>query len=103
MHLDQIVKVILENREIFVAFVLSIIAIIRLTSWGKAQTAALDVVVGVVEQIGAGSVKSRVAAASGKLPAAVKDAIVDSVAKADPKKTPTNLFVRVLREVFRGL
>lgn len=103
MHLDQTIKVIIENREIFVAFVLSLIAIIRLTSWGRAQSAALDVVVGVVEQIGAGSVKSKVALASDKLPAAVNDAITDSVAKADPKQTPKSMVIRIIRELFRGL
>lgn len=101
MHLDQTIKTVIENREILVTFILSLIAIIKLTSWGKAQSAALDTVVGVIEQIGARDVKSGVAATATS--GATKDAIADSVAKSDPKKTPKSFVLRVLREVFRGL
>ena len=57
----------------------------------------------VIERVGAGDVKSAVAGTEKRLPDAAKDAIVDSVAKADPKKTPKTVILRVLREVFRGL
>ena len=103
MHIDQTIKTIVENREILVTFILSLIAIIRLTSWGRAQSSALDAVVGVIEGLGATDVKRSVAGAEKRLADAAKDAIRDSVAKADPKKTPKNVFVRILREVFRGL
>jgi alcohol dehydrogenase class IV len=101
MHWDQIIKVILENREVVGAFLVSLIAIIKLTAWGKAQAMALDTVIGVIEEIGAGQVKSGVAASD--LTGAAKDAVADSVAKADPKQTPQSLVVRILREVFRGI
>ena len=101
MHLDQIAKVIIENREIFAAFLLSLIAIIRLTTWGKAQAAALDAVVGVIESVGAVDVKTGVAGTQKQLSGGAKDAIADSVAKADPNKTQKSLVVRVLRELFR--
>lgn len=101
MHLDQTIKTVIENREILVTFILSLIAIIKLTSWGKAQSAALDTVVGVIEELGARDVKNGVAVTS--ISGAAKDAIADSIAKADPKKTPKTVILRVLREVFRGL
>lgn len=103
MHLDQTLKTIIENREILVAFILSLIAITKLTAWGKAQSAALDTVVGVIEQLGIGEVKRAVARTESSLAEAAQDAIRDSVAKADPKKTTKCPFLRVVREVFRGL
>jgi len=103
MHLDQTLRIIVENREILVAFILSLIAIIKLTAWGKAQSAALDTVVGVIEQLGVGEVKRAVARTESSLAEAAQDAIRDSVAKADPKKTTKCPFLRVVREVFRGL
>lgn len=103
MHFNQIIPFILENRELFVTFIVTLVAIIKLTAWGKAQAAALDSVIGVIERLGASDVKREVSTAKKQLSGAVKDAILDSVAKADPKKTPKNLLVRILREVFRRL
>lgn len=101
MHTDQIVKFLLENREVLVTFVVSLIAVIKLTAWGKAQARALDTVVGVIERVGATQVKTAVAGTQSKLPAAAQDALKDSVAKADPKKSPISTGLKVLRELFR--
>ncbi|MCE5322372.1 hypothetical protein LLG46_03535 [bacterium] len=103
MHWDQIIKTIIENKELFVTFLVSLIAIIKLTAWGKAQASALDVITGIIERIGAGEIKSRVAKEETNLSSAARDAVQNSVAKADPKKTPKSAVVRFLKEVFRVL
>jgi len=94
---------VVENKEVFVAFFVSLIAIVKLTAWGKAQAAALDVITGIIERIGAGEIKSRVAQAETNLSSAARDAVQNSVAKADPKKTPKSAVIRFLKEVFRVL
>ena len=103
MQIDQIVRFILENREVLLTFVIALIAVVKLTAWGKAQAAALDAVVGVIERMGLREVKSAVASKEAALPAAAKDALKDSVAKADPKKSPLSTAWRVVREIIRGL
>jgi len=103
VHWDQIIKMVVENKEVFVAFFVSLIAIVKLTAWGKAQAAALDVITGIIERIGAGEIKSRVAQAETNLSSAARDAVQNSVAKADPKKTPKSAVIRFLKEVFRVL
>lgn len=101
MRIDQLYSFTVENKEVLGTFVIALIAVIKLTAWGKAQAAALDVITGIIERIGAGEIKSRVAQAEADLSAAAKDAIQNSVAKADPKKTPESAVVRFLKEVFR--
>jgi hypothetical protein len=103
MQIDQIVRFILENREVLLTFVIALIAVVKLTAWGKAQAAALDAVVGVIERMGLREVKAAVASKETALPAAAKDALKDSVAKADPKKSPLGTAWRVIREIVRGL
>lgn len=103
MQIDQIVRFILENREVLLTFVAALIAVVKLTAWGKAQSAALDAVVGVIERMGLREVKAAIASKETALPAAAKDALKDSVAKADPKKSPLGTAWRVIREIVRGL
>ena len=103
MQIDQMIKFILENREVLLTFVIALIAVVKLTAWGKAQSAALDAVVGVIERMGIREVKAAVASKETTLPAAAKDALKDSVAKADPKKSPLSTAWRVIREIVRGL
>lgn len=103
MHLDQTLIFLLDHKELFISFLLSLLAIIKLTAWGKAQAAALDSVIGVIERLGANDVKAGVARTEAAIPQAAKDAIRDSVAKADPKKTPLSAVWRFAREIFRGL
>lgn len=99
----QLIGFVLENKEVLTAFLISLIAVIKLTAWGKAQARALDAVVGVVERVGAGGVKSGVARDQWKLSPAARDAITDSVAKVDPKKSPLTTGWKIIREIFRGL
>jgi len=103
MRIDQVIRFVLENREVLAAFVVALIAVVKLTAWGKAQAAALDAVVGVIERIGAHEVKSGVARTELGLTAAAKDALRDSVAKADPKKSPPKSGWKIVREIFRGI
>lgn len=103
MQLSEMVRFLTENREVLIAFILSLIAVIKLTAWGKAQAAALDTVVGVVEELGISNVKRAVSNAAGELTAGAQDAISDSVAKVDPKKKSPSLAIRVVRELLRGL
>jgi hypothetical protein len=71
------------------------------TAWGKAQARALDVVVGVIERVGARDVKTAVVQSEITLPAAAKDALQDSVAKADKKKSPVTVAWKIIRELIR--
>ena len=103
MQIDQIARFILDNREVLAAFVVALIAVVKLTAWGRAQALALDTVVGVIERLGASDVKREVSRTELNVSDSTKDAIRDSVSKADPKKTPKTVILRVLREVFRGL
>lgn len=103
MQVDQVVKFVVENKEVLVTFVVSLVAAVKLTAWGKAQSLALDAVVGVIERLGARDVKHGVSVAEIDLSAAAKDALKDAVTKADAKKTPTNAALRVIREIFRGI
>ena len=95
------IKTILENRELFVTFLVTLIAIIKLTAWGKAQSAALDTVTGVIERIGAGEIKRIVSKAESDLSSAARDAVQNSVARVDPKKTPQSAALQFLKEVVR--
>ena len=103
MNTSQIISFLIENREVLITFVISLVAVIKLTAWGRAQAAALDAVVGVVERVGASEVKSGVANRQMRLSPAASDAINDSVAKADAKKSPLSIGWKVLREILRGL
>jgi len=99
--MQDVVKFIVDNKEVLITFVVSLVAVIKLTAWGKAQSTALDAVVAVIEKLGANAVKLKVANSMVALSEGVQDAISDSVAKADRKKTPPSAFVRFLRELFR--
>lgn len=103
MQIDQVVRFVQENREVLAAFLVSLIAVVKLTAWGKAQAAALDAVVGVIERVGATDVKNGVFRMETGATAPVKDAIRDSVAKADPKKSPLSIGWKIIREIFRGI
>ncbi|MHB9038476.1 MAG: hypothetical protein ACYC64_17630 [Armatimonadota bacterium] len=99
--MNDILEFAIENKDVLITFVVALAAVIKLTAWGKAQAAALDTVVAVIERLGAGNVKLRVANSMYALSGGAQDAIADSVAKADPKKTQCNIIVRFLRELFR--
>lgn len=101
MHISDIIKFCIENKDVLITFIISLVAVIKLTAWGKSQASALDAVVGIIEQLGARSVKLGVAGSMCNLSESAQDAIADSVAKADPKKESPSLFIRILRALFR--
>ena len=92
-----------DNRDLFITLVGSLLAIIKLTAWGKAKAAALDTVTTVVEQLRATDVKNAIAAKEAELTAGALDALQVSVAKADPNKTVPGPVTRIVRELFRGI
>jgi hypothetical protein len=96
---EWIVKFILEHADLFGTLLATLITIVKLTSWGKGKSDALDTVVTVIEQLGAKDVKGGVVAQEGNLTPEAKDAIQHAVAKADPKKTPEALAVRILKNI----
>jgi len=83
-QLERIVIFVLENKELFATLLVTLLTIVKLTSWGRAKEGAM-------------------AAREAGLPAAARDAIRHAVSKADPKKTPDGLATRVVREVLRGV
>jgi len=92
-----------DNRDLFITLVGSLLAVIKLTSWGRAKAAALDTVTTVVEQLRATDVKKAVAAKEAELTAGALDALQVSVAKADPNKDVPGPATRLVRELFRGI
>ena len=103
MNTNDAIRFLIENREVLITFLIALVAVIKLTAWGRSQAQALDTLVGVIEGLGARTVKAGVSDASDDLSQGIQDAISDSVAKVDPKKKSPTLFWRVVREVFRGL
>lgn len=101
-QLETLYRTILDNKELFVALIVTVLAIVKLTAWGRAKADALDAVIGVIERLNASFVKGGIAAHEPKLKPQVKDALHHAVAKADPKKTPDGTVTRIVREVLRG-
>ncbi|HEB84348.1 MAG TPA: hypothetical protein ENI92_05030, partial [Bacteroidetes bacterium] len=69
-QLERIVIFVLENKEHFATLLVTLLTIVKLTSWGRAKAKALDAVIGVIERLGAKEVKGAVAAREAGLPAA---------------------------------
>ena len=104
MHLlDPIWTFFFAHQEALTTLFLSLIALLKLTAWGRAQSAALDAVVGVIERVGDKKIKTDIATREAHLQRAVKDALRDAVAKVDPKKIAVGLARRVGREIVRGV
>lgn len=99
MNTNDTVRFLIENRDVLITFLIALMAVIKLTTWGKAQASALDTVVGVIEMLGARDVKSGVSTATDALSSNAQAAITDSVAKADPKKESPSFLARLLRVV----
>jgi hypothetical protein len=93
----DIVTQIMENMETIMAFVGLAIALIRLTSWGRANGKALDAVVDAIEKIDIADdqkakVKAEVKNKMTTLGGDSADAIDHAVRRADPKKpTPSKI------------
>jgi len=90
-----------EHKEIIVSFIVALIGLVKLTTWGRAQAAALDTIVRIIEGYGSKELKAAVARKEPLLAPAAQDALRDAVATADPKKPTPGIVGRVVREVFR--
>jgi hypothetical protein len=101
-QLEQILTFVLDHKELIATLFVTLITVIKLTAWGRANASALDAVIGVIERLGAKEVKTGVAGQELKLETAAQDALRHAVAKADPKKTPDGAVSRIVREVLRG-
>ena len=102
-QLEGLYRAILDNKELFVTLIVTVLAIVKLTAWGRAKADALDAVIGVIERLGANFVKNGVAAQESKLAATVQHALERAVAKADPKTAPAPPADRLVRELLRGV
>lgn len=98
-----VLSFIVNNWEVLITLVVALIAVVKVTAWGRANAAALQLIINVIEQLQLRSVKQEVARQQDALPAIAQDAITDAVALADTKQTPLPLILRIGREVLRGL
>jgi hypothetical protein len=91
------------NKEVIATLLASIVAVVKLTSWGRAKASALDTVTGVIERLKATQVKQAVADEEARLTAGALDALKVSVAKVDSNKTVPGTATRFMSELFRGI
>ena len=100
---EQILTFLFEHKELLTTLFVSLIAVLKLTSWGRSQSAALDTVVDIIERVGDKRVKTDIAAHEGHLKTGARDALHYAVSKADPKKKTISMATRVAQEVLRGM
>ena len=93
----------IDNWEVLLTFLLALIAVVKVTAWGRANAAALQLIIEIIEQLQLRTVKQEVASRQGALPPIVQDAITDAVAVADTNQQPLPLILRIGRELIRGL
>lgn len=92
-----------NHEELLIALIPLLIALVKTTSWGKANQQALIVVTEAVESVAAKHVKEEVADKQPALTPQVQDAIQHAVAVADPGKTPKTGWEQIVTELCRGL
>ncbi len=92
---EQILSFLFEHKEVVTTLLVSLIAVLKLTSWGRSQSAALDAVVDIIERVGDKKVKTDIAAKEGHLKTGARDALHYAVSKADPKKKTISMATRV--------
>ena len=100
---EQMLSFLLEHKEVLTTLLVSLIAVLKLTSWGRSQSAALDAVVDIIERVGDKRVKTDIAAHEGHLKTGARDALQYAVSKADPKKKNIGVATRLARELLRGV
>ena len=83
--MENYITIIMENWDTIAVFIGSVIAIIRLTAWGKANKEALDTVTAAIEKVNAKEVKEQVKMAHAKLDSRSSNALQDSVRMVDKK------------------
>ncbi len=65
--LEQTLIFFFDHKELLTTLLVSLIAILKLTSWGRAQSAALDAVIGIVERVGDKKVNTDIATQEAQL------------------------------------
>ena len=101
-QLEQFLAFVIENKELLATFLVTLLTILKLTSWGRSESAALDTVIEAVERVDDKKVNRQVATRQAHLNTAVQDALDYAVSKVDPKKETATVAARVAREVLRG-
>lgn len=91
-----------DNAELIGLLAVAVLALLKTTTWGRANKEALEAVAGVVEaSIAARAMKGRVQAEAAALSPAAQDALADVVARVDPAKRPPSPARVILREAGR--
>ena len=88
------------NPELTAGAVTTLVGAVKLTSWGRAKSKALDTVVDTIETLDLKDVKQAIA--QRKVPGGVADALLHAVDKADRKREPEQPLKRFGRELLRG-
>ena len=99
----SLLSFVIEHWGVLLTFLLACIAVVKVTAWGRANAAALQLIIDIIEQLQLRTVKQEVASRQTALPSIVQDVITDAVAVADAKQKPLPLILRIGREIFRGL
>lgn len=99
---NQIFAFLIEHKELFATLLVTLITIIKLTTWGRSESAALDAVIEAVERVDDKKTKDEVARRQAHLNTAVQDALDYAVSKVDPKKETATVVARFAREILRG-
>lgn len=99
----SLLSFIWTHGDAFLTMLVSIIGVVKLTAWGRANAEALTLLVDVIEQHNNTEIKQAVAAQQTDLSEVAQDVLMDAVQTADAKKTPLTTAMRVCREILRGL
>ena len=99
----SLLSFVIEHWGVLLTFLLALIAVVKVTAWGRANAAALQLIIDIIEQLQLRTVKQEVASRQTALPSIVQDVITDAVAVADAKQKPLPLLLRIGRELIRGL
>jgi len=99
----SLVSFVMENWGALLTLLLALIAVAKVTAWGRANAAALQLIIDIIEQLQLRTVKQAVASRQADLPPLAQAAIQDAVAQADPKQTSPSLLWRLVRVMFPGL
>jgi hypothetical protein len=99
----EVLKLVLTNWDALITLLLAVIAVMKLTGWGRANAEALQAVVDAIEKLQQTEVKGEVAKLQTGLSEVAQDALEDAVYAADRKKKPLPPILRICREALRGL
>lgn len=94
---------IVAHQGTIISVLVAFVGFLKLTSWGKAKSEALDAIVGVIETLSIDEAKHQIAAESGKISQGASDAIEHAVNKVDTKKRPKPVGERLAGELLRGI